>query len=551
MVCNGRDHHHLRSKGPSAEEQANEGPYVQNKTTPRDKVTSAADVLSKEDSLRVSRTEHELAKAEALIRECQRVECYLSSLSKHPLDSLPEKTKGLPCSAGSLEGQVVFGSLPGKCRSSGDNLKEPHRSPGSLEEQVIFNRPEKSHSNCRTPSPQDDEVFLADEHSSQQGRIKLDSPESENLAKGGSFPTTASQGGRQLVECAIASSLANDPQQYSPEEMNSDNHTELTVPNASAQVKTSVIRLEINSRSKGKGVEWKKDNEKWPNGTIPHHSVSEGEFLKSKPEMSSQDRGTGDGFLSFEDDFCIVELQTEGGLSETRSFDGFIHTSGSPRGVLTMLKQGFKSIFTKKTAENGRRPAPCFVPCLQQPLPQEHFQIREFPQSSLPSGPAVDDSPHTKVNTQLDSGDSTSACDTHTGLHSRLLPHADATRNGVWQRQNFDQNRLAYQNPLKNQPEKCAPLSVASAPPCSRNCGAGRSTNFPEGTSSLTSAEADVSLSSTARQKGDTVNTDLCRFYHVFREGELVSLVTQHVPGVKVVDSFYDHANWCLILKKV
>ena len=39
------------------------------------------------------------------------------------------------------------------------------------------------------------------------------------------------------------------------------------------------------------------------------------------------------------------------------------------------------------------------------------------------------------------------------------------------------------------------------------------------------------------------------RYYHVFREGELVKLC-ERVAGVCVVDSWLDHENWCVLLEK-
>lgn len=41
------------------------------------------------------------------------------------------------------------------------------------------------------------------------------------------------------------------------------------------------------------------------------------------------------------------------------------------------------------------------------------------------------------------------------------------------------------------------------------------------------------------------------RYYHVFREGELVELIDQHVPTLHVVKDFFDHANWCVVAEKV
>ncbi|KAJ7326722.1 hypothetical protein JRQ81_016481 [Phrynocephalus forsythii] len=40
------------------------------------------------------------------------------------------------------------------------------------------------------------------------------------------------------------------------------------------------------------------------------------------------------------------------------------------------------------------------------------------------------------------------------------------------------------------------------------------------------------------------------RYYHVFREGELLSLLEENVPEVNILSSSYDHGNWCIIVKK-
>ena len=40
------------------------------------------------------------------------------------------------------------------------------------------------------------------------------------------------------------------------------------------------------------------------------------------------------------------------------------------------------------------------------------------------------------------------------------------------------------------------------------------------------------------------------RFCHVFVEGELERLVAQ-LPNVQLVESYYDNANWAVIVKKV
>ena len=48
-----------------------------------------------------------------------------------------------------------------------------------------------------------------------------------------------------------------------------------------------------------------------------------------------------------------------------------------------------------------------------------------------------------------------------------------------------------------------------------------------------------------------SASTQLCRYYHVFREGELERLISSHVKDLQIVQCFYDHANWCLVAVKV
>ncbi|XP_022244110.1 uncharacterized protein LOC106461431 isoform X2 [Limulus polyphemus] len=41
------------------------------------------------------------------------------------------------------------------------------------------------------------------------------------------------------------------------------------------------------------------------------------------------------------------------------------------------------------------------------------------------------------------------------------------------------------------------------------------------------------------------------RYYHVFRQGELDSLIERYVENLHIISSYYDHANWCIIAEKV
>ncbi|KAK2165889.1 hypothetical protein LSH36_44g01069 [Paralvinella palmiformis] len=41
------------------------------------------------------------------------------------------------------------------------------------------------------------------------------------------------------------------------------------------------------------------------------------------------------------------------------------------------------------------------------------------------------------------------------------------------------------------------------------------------------------------------------RFYHVFRQRELDELIAKRVHSLRIVQSFYDHANWCVVAEKL
>ena len=45
--------------------------------------------------------------------------------------------------------------------------------------------------------------------------------------------------------------------------------------------------------------------------------------------------------------------------------------------------------------------------------------------------------------------------------------------------------------------------------------------------------------------------SEALRYYHVFREHELVDLIEKHVDNLHIIRTYYDHANWCVIAEKV
>uniref|UniRef100_A0A8B9S626 Methyltransferase type 11 domain-containing protein n=1 Tax=Apteryx owenii TaxID=8824 RepID=A0A8B9S626_APTOW len=55
---------------------------------------------------------------------------------------------------------------------------------------------------------------------------------------------------------------------------------------------------------------------------------------------------------------------------------------------------------------------------------------------------------------------------------------------------------------------------------------------------------------STKSRQQQGPNWACLRYYHVFKEGELIELIERHIPELHIIDSYFDHANWCVIAEK-
>ncbi|XP_041054523.1 probable tRNA methyltransferase 9B isoform X2 [Carcharodon carcharias] len=56
-----------------------------------------------------------------------------------------------------------------------------------------------------------------------------------------------------------------------------------------------------------------------------------------------------------------------------------------------------------------------------------------------------------------------------------------------------------------------------------------------------------------AKDKKDQINynSTCLRYYHVFKQGELIELIEKYTEGLQVIQTYYDHANWCVVVEKV
>lgn len=63
--------------------------------------------------------------------------------------------------------------------------------------------------------------------------------------------------------------------------------------------------------------------------------------------------------------------------------------------------------------------------------------------------------------------------------------------------------------------------------------------------------ESAVSLQQQEDWRKDKLNESCLRYYHVFREGELIQLIEEHVQELHILQTYLDHANWCVVAEKV
>ncbi|XP_076446651.1 uncharacterized protein LOC143284008 [Babylonia areolata] len=453
-----------------------------------------------------------LSKGEELIKECQKVETYLSSLCKSPWELLPERSK------------------------SGNTW-----SQGSFEEGALTSTT-KSSPSWQSLSLQDDDVFVTE---------KPESPMLDNSASKEFSASKHAEGKLVLMACSF------DSQNSSPKE---------------------------------KCTFWKPTKPKDPSGTLFFHHDDKEKSVRLKDDKREK-------FSSGGDDFDVIDIETEVVPINGIHFDNH-RKMNSPLGMLDMLKQGLKNMFTKTKQDNHKKAAACFMPCLATHFPQEQFQIREFPQSSLPcnvvekSVLCAVDSPSSGQNARSH-GTASFEDEAKKNNDSSFFEDDAAKKNGdsspffeVDAKKNSNSPVCFEDNAKKANDSKCQTNSqncftyhlmkedfesqknTAAAPSSNSALAEGKlsssqsSTFDAEVTGNNASVGKKLPCKGTTRKsrsskslkqppKLDTVNTDLCRFYHVFRKGELEELIRDCVPGVRMVDSFYDHANWCVILEKL
>ncbi|XP_040278408.1 probable tRNA methyltransferase 9B [Bufo bufo] len=68
---------------------------------------------------------------------------------------------------------------------------------------------------------------------------------------------------------------------------------------------------------------------------------------------------------------------------------------------------------------------------------------------------------------------------------------------------------------------------------------------------SLNSGNNDHEIVSPDHQLLQGVNNGCLRYYHIFKQGELSDLIEQCIPELRVVQTFFDNSNWCVIAEKI
>ncbi|XP_064158361.1 probable tRNA methyltransferase 9B [Anguilla rostrata] len=74
----------------------------------------------------------------------------------------------------------------------------------------------------------------------------------------------------------------------------------------------------------------------------------------------------------------------------------------------------------------------------------------------------------------------------------------------------------------------------------------------PQGAPPQRQASSESIRDGRVNRWGGEKPADPClRYYHVFREGELLELIQNHVEELHVLQSCLDHSNWCVVAEKV
>ena len=69
-------------------------------------------------------------------------------------------------------------------------------------------------------------------------------------------------------------------------------------------------------------------------------------------------------------------------------------------------------------------------------------------------------------------------------------------------------------------------------------------------TSTSSSSTSSSPSPSTTKSQKKTKSKLFQRYYHVFRAGELAKLAQDGIPSAVVLNEYYDHGNWAVILEK-
>eukprot|EP00062_Callorhinchus_milii_P007040 gi/632948200/ref/XP_007889460.1/ PREDICTED: putative methyltransferase KIAA1456 homolog isoform X2 [Callorhinchus milii] len=71
--------------------------------------------------------------------------------------------------------------------------------------------------------------------------------------------------------------------------------------------------------------------------------------------------------------------------------------------------------------------------------------------------------------------------------------------------------------------------------------------------SAVDSSDWSLQSKKLAKEKNEQISyDDAClRYYHVFKQGELVELIEKHIEDLHVIQTYYDHANWCVVAEKL
>lgn len=223
--------------------------------------------------------------------------------------------------------------------------------------------------------------------------------------------------------------------------------------------------------------------------------------------------------------------------------------------LFASIKESFLNFFEGKSSKM-KKPKLEMPSCKSEDADVSDFAVREFPMSSCPNyRKEIISEDSEEVFLSNESPDTGVIClkDKASDFHGQQTPTKLSRPNGTQLKHSMSDISPSKLQALK----RFDHMSTDSLKTRTQVIGMSRQhshslptvNQFTEPVQ-VSYPPASVPSSPATRNEFFKNSTELSRFYHVFKDGELSKLISKQVPNVRIVSSTYDHANWCIVAEK-